>query len=347
MELQILVPRYNEPSEIIKGLLDSIVNQRSIDKDNFEIIICDDGSKECPLENIISTLESYKDKINIRWIKNEENKGISYTRNRLMNEATAEYIMWCDADDMFCSILGIRTILENIKISHFDILNSYFYEEAYTTDTNELVYLLIEDDSTFVHGKVYRKQFLLDNKLIWPEDIKINEDTYFNRMAQKLCKNDKLIVYKHPFYLWCNNPNSVTRKQKNISISSYPDLIKATEMLIKESIVRDLSTLEVAIEVVLMLILAYFNFVNFKKDKSLDKNIVKSTEKMVANFYRKYKAYWDFVSKEDKKDLINLMYNKGNALMLNMNYGKMYSGNSNVFEIEGWLGWLLIKYPEK
>ena len=41
------------------------------------------------------------------------------------------------------------------------ILNSYFYEEAYTTDTNELVYLLIEDDSTFVHGKVYRKQFLL------------------------------------------------------------------------------------------------------------------------------------------------------------------------------------------
>ena len=118
-------------------------------------------------------------------------------------------------------------------------------------------------------------------------------------------------------------------------------------MLIKESISRDLSTLEVAIEVVLMLILAYFNFVNFKKDKSLDKNIVKSTEKMVADFYRKYKAYWDFVPKEDKKDLINLMYNKGNALMLNMNYGKMYSGNSNVFEIEGWLGWLLIKYPEK
>ena len=96
MKLQILVPQYNETDEVIKPLLDSIAIQQSVDlKKDVGVIICNDGS-DVLLSNKL--LKSYPFKI--EYYK-EPHQGVSATRNACLDHATADYVMFCDADDMF------------------------------------------------------------------------------------------------------------------------------------------------------------------------------------------------------------------------------------------------------
>jgi len=61
----------------------------------FELLIIDDGSSDGSLQII----ESYED-TRIRLVKNETNKGISFTRNRAIKEARGEFFALLDADDV-------------------------------------------------------------------------------------------------------------------------------------------------------------------------------------------------------------------------------------------------------
>jgi hypothetical protein len=97
-----------------------------------------------------------------------------------LDHATAEYVMFCDADDMFYSACGCYIIIQEIKNGGFDSLTSCFIEESKHPITNEIVYLNHEQDSTFVHGKVHRRQYLIDNHIRWNPNLTIHEDSFFN-----------------------------------------------------------------------------------------------------------------------------------------------------------------------
>lgn len=65
---------------------------------NWELILCDDGSKD----NTVVVAESYvskcKDKIIL--LKNEKNMGLNYTLNKCLEKASGEYIARMDGDDV-------------------------------------------------------------------------------------------------------------------------------------------------------------------------------------------------------------------------------------------------------
>ena len=46
-------------------------------------------------------------------------------------------------------------------------------------------------DSTFVHGKVHRRQYLIDKEIRWNDALTIHEDSYFNILCQNLSTNIK------------------------------------------------------------------------------------------------------------------------------------------------------------
>src|SRR5690606_29827801 len=62
---------------------------------NFELVIIDDGSTDSSIEII----QSIKDR-RIRFLKNEKNQGIAYTRNVGLKEAKGEFLAWMDCDDL-------------------------------------------------------------------------------------------------------------------------------------------------------------------------------------------------------------------------------------------------------
>lgn len=223
MKLQILVPQYNEDTETVAGLLDSLATQRGINFSDLSVIIMNDGSDT----KIDMSDTEYP--FPVVYISDEKHRGISGTRNALMDMADADYVMFCDADDCFFSSLGLLSIFEQMD-DGFDALISRFIEE--TQDA----YIDHEKDGTFVHGKVYRRLFLLENGIRFDETINRNEDFSFNAAAQALA--GKILYVDTPFYLWCYNPSSVTRSTESYMCETFDQFLIAFEHLIDDMLRR-------------------------------------------------------------------------------------------------------------
>ena len=195
MRLQILVPQYKETEQVIKPLLDSIEVQQNVDlKNDVGVIIVNDGT-DVHLSR--EFLDRYSYHIDYRL---HEHRGVSATRNACLDYATADYVMFCDADDMFYNACGLYIVFREIEGGGFDSLVSSFIEESRMPGSRIPVYINHDMDSTFVHGKVHRRQFLLDNNIRWNDALTIHEDSYFNCLCQRLAKELKHSVTS--FYLW-------------------------------------------------------------------------------------------------------------------------------------------------
>ena len=79
---------------------------------NWEIIMCDDGSKDDTVIVAESYVNKYPDKIKL--LKNEKNMGLNYTLNHCLEEADGEYIARMDGDDI-CSKVRFEKEIEYLE----------------------------------------------------------------------------------------------------------------------------------------------------------------------------------------------------------------------------------------
>lgn len=96
-KVSFLIPCYNH-ERFVRDCLASILAQTYT---NYEVIICDDASKD----NSVAVIKEEKVKFDDRDIRfilmeNESNKGITVNLNRMLQEAAGEYIKIIASDDM-------------------------------------------------------------------------------------------------------------------------------------------------------------------------------------------------------------------------------------------------------
>lgn len=306
MKLQILIPQYNETFPVIKPLLDSIEIQQSIDLANdVGVIIVNDGSdtiipRECFI-NYSFPIEYHL----------APHGGVSATRNTCLDHATADYVMFCDADDMFYNACGLYIIFREIDNGGFDTLVSTFLEE--TKDmAGDIIYTNHDMDCTFVHGKIHRRQFLIDNNIRWNDNLTIHEDSYFNCLCQRLAKDAKYCPT--PFYLWKWRDESVCRHDPKYILKTFNNMLDSSEALIQQFIARGM--LEEAQFYATSMI--YDSYFTMNKDEWLNqenKEYRMMTERRFKKFWETFKLLHDSIPAEAKMQVImsikNRMYAEG------------------------------------
>ena len=307
MKLQILVPQYKETNEIIKPLLDSIEVQQNVDlKNDVGVVIVNDGTN-VHLSREFLDRYSY----NIEYHFNEH-KGVSATRNACLDYATADYVMFCDADDMFYNACGLFIIFREIDNGGFDSLVSAFIEETRIPQTDEVAYINHDMDSTFVHGKVHRRQYLIDKKIRWNEKLTIHEDSYFNCLCQKLA--GELKYSQTSFYLWRWRDDSVCRSDFKYILKTYNNMLDSNEALVDELLKRGRRQ-DAQFYSTSMIFDAYFTMNKAEWINQENKDYRYSTEKRFKQYYMKFKYLFDSISDDVKTQIIvtikNRMYTEG------------------------------------
>lgn len=309
-KLQILVPQYDETEEVIKPLLDSIEVQQGIDlKNDVGVIIVNDGS------NVVLDKEFFKRySYPIEYYINEH-KGVSATRNACLDHAKAEYVMFCDADDMFYNACGLYIVFREIENDGFDSLVSAFVEESRDPNTKDPVYITHEMDSTFVHGKIHRRKFLLKEKIRWNDKLTIHEDSYFNCLCQRLAK--ELKHSRTPFYLWKWRDNSVCRHDPKYILKTYNNMLDSNEALVDQFLKRNRQQ-DAQFFATNMIYDAYFTM---NKDEWLNqenKEYRHSTELRFKEYWLKFKYLHESIPSDAKNQIImsikNRMYAEGMIL---------------------------------
>ena len=309
-KFQILIPQYKETEEVIKPLLDSIEVQQNVDlKNDIGVIIVNDGTNVHLSEEFLSRYT-----FQIEYHLNEH-KGVSATRNACLDYATAEYVMFCDADDMFYNACGLYIVFREFENGGFDSLVSAFIEESRIPETKEPIYINHDMDSTFVHGKIHRRQYLIDNNIRWNDKLTIHEDSYFNCLCQRLAT--ELKYSQTPFYLWRWRDASVCRHDPKYILKTYNNMLDSNDALIEQFLTR--SRLEDAqFFATNMIYDAYFTM---NKDEWLNqenKEYRYATEMRFKEYWNKYKYLHNGIPKEVKAQIImgikNRMYGEGMIL---------------------------------
>ena len=309
MKLQILVPQYKETCEVVKPLLDSIALQQNVDFNEIGVVITNDGTDVILGDAFIKSypfrIDYYKD----------EHRGVSATRNACLDRATADYVMFCDADDMFFNACGLYILMREIDNGGFDTLVSAFVEETRNPVDKSVVYITHEIDSTFVHGKVHRRKFLIDNNIRWNESLTIHEDSYFNSLCQKIAKDAKYCP--QPFYLWKWRDNSVCRHDPKYILKTYNNMLDSNTALVKELIRRRMFN-DAKFYASCMIFDAYYTMNKKEWIAQENREYRDATEKRFAEYWKDFKNLYTELSDAEKTQIIATVRTRmfGEGLML-------------------------------
>ena len=310
MKLQILIPHYKEAPEEMEPLLDSIALQQSVDFSEVGVIIAYDGPEATMLYDpylspfpriptIDNTLPPYP--FNVEHVHVPEHVGVSACRNAALDAATADYVMFCDADDMFCDMCGLSIVFREIANGGFDTLVSCFREETRGKDGKPL-YVNHDNDSTFVHGKVHRRAYLMENGIRFDDSLTVHEDSYFNILTRELAPEGRAKYCPMPFYLWKWRDSSVCRHDPDYILKTYGNMLDSNDALVDE-FVRRMRPDKASFYVGFMVLDAYYTM---NKPEWMDKTNAgyrEAVEKRFSGYYAKHKGQWESLTPQEKVQL--------------------------------------------
>ena len=291
-KLDILVPHYKEEVSVLIPMLDSLMFQRGIDLDDFGVIISHDGTDFSNEQEIWDATKLYYN-FEIQEIFNEHG-GVSATRNAALRESEAEYVMFCDFDDCFCNDVALNYLF---SLMPFDAMNSKYFQEWREGDS--VKYNLVGPDYTFCHGKIYRREYLIENNIFWNDKLTVHEDSYFNYLALT-CAQDR-IVNDVPVYLWKYREESVT-KQEDFLFRTYDKYIDSEEALVRQLSKRDLigEARSLAVSAILD---CYYVFNHEDWFESGHEEHKERVEKRIVKFMKKYYSEFSNLNSDDIFDI--------------------------------------------
>lgn len=268
--------------------------QRNIKWSDFRMLIVNDGYDiELPEE----FAGGWPWEIRQIWI---EHGGISRARNAGMDASDADWIMFCDSDDAFLTTVSLAMFLKFADRTDTGMVTSGFYEEALQPDGRMAFLRHDGKDYIFVHGKMFKRQWLVDNHVRFCDKLTLHEDSYFVAMANMLLgKNNKINLPEY-LYLWQWNNKSVTRVNGcDFTLKTYNHLCIKNAALADELIRRGMFVDAKAL-ILRATTDAYANLGRLSWNTQENIMQAERAEKDIASFIRRY----DYILKSIPEDQI-------------------------------------------
>ncbi|MDR0979243.1 MAG: glycosyltransferase [Lachnospiraceae bacterium] len=289
MKISIIIPQFNENEDTIFALLSSINNQLAISND-IEVIVVNDNSNIFLTDTFLHSFPALRK--NIKYIKRNQNGGPGLARNSGIAVASGDYIMFCDSDDVLHNVGVLEAFLIEIENSNSDMIISSWLQEV-EKDKKKIYYQHL-NEFTWLHGKMYKKRFLIDNDIKFDSDLRFHEDSYFNAIAVELAKTKAFLPATT--YVWKWREDSITRiNNKEYSINSYPIYIsaidKALDFLRKKELYENIPQ-----RLTQTIIYSYFNFQHDEWTLDGNPSSLLLAEKAVSNLYNKWKDFYTMPS---------------------------------------------------
>ena len=233
MLLDIIIPQYKETEYKIKPLLDSINNQKEVDFNNIKLTIVNDYSDVILDQKFLDSFSN----LNISFIRNDKNTGPGLARQKGIDNTDSEYIMFCDADDKLYDDKALFVIMEFISKYEPNYLVTNIAVEGIKNDV-----IIKKGNKTFpwMHGKVFKRKFLLDNEIRFSPNVRHLEDSYFTTCIIGSLDPNKICYLDYTTYLWKNNRESLTRNNNNTyMVDTFDDFFNSPiytyEFLVKKN----------------------------------------------------------------------------------------------------------------
>ncbi len=172
MNISIVIPAYNEQNQISNSL-ERILSYISSQKNNFEVIVVDDGS-------IDKTCEKVKYFPDVKLIKQDKNSGKGAALREGVNQSKYDYVYLCDCD-LSTPIEEIEKFINKIKL--FDcVVGSRANKKGYSHSS--VVRVLFGKFGNFLINSFLRlgiRDTQCGFKLLGPNAKKIFDKTTINR----------------------------------------------------------------------------------------------------------------------------------------------------------------------
>lgn len=226
-KISVVVPVYNA-EKYLDRCVESVILQ---DYENWELLLIDDGS----MDQSGNICDKYGEEERIVVI-HQKNQGVSVARNRGLQLATGEYVIFLDADDwiernlLYYISHKMNDSIDFLLFDYYEIAETGKQKRQFFRNNAEIVfnesskynkewlleafaghyteYVINRPLIGGVWGKAYRRSIIMKNHLKFPQGVGICEDMLFN---VRYCAIAKRIVYeKIALYNYYINKNSAS-----------------------------------------------------------------------------------------------------------------------------------------
>jgi glycosyltransferase involved in cell wall biosynthesis len=214
MDVSIIVPCYNAMGKIEVCLRS--LREQLYSTDLYEVIFIDDCSNDGTYTFLYNEIQKES---NWSLYQLEQNSGSpSRPRNIGLTHARGKYVFFLDSDDeIFADTL--KEHYQHAQKTNADIVRGYLIvDEGNKRDTyNRLSPFLSEDKNKRIEAIISKQSttvptlikrlLLVENQIIWPEEIRMGEDTLF--LIHALNMASKIEYIDHPTFVYNKKASAV------------------------------------------------------------------------------------------------------------------------------------------
>lgn len=243
-KVSIIVPIYNS-EKTIGSCIEAILEQ---DYKDFELLLCDDGSKDCSLA-VCGRYAAADKRIRVLALPH---RGVSAARNAGLSNACGKYILFADSDDMpsinWVSFLVAHMAPKSLALCGYSCVNEegvrlYGAEkqdeqwiEGMHIETDRFIMDLFSNCHMYqgyIWNKIFDASLICEHRIRFDEGIAFNEDRLFLFNYLLFCR---AVNYSNiPLYTYAlhNIYSSHTKQEKAYEECLFTE-IEAFEMMCEE-----------------------------------------------------------------------------------------------------------------